>query len=590
MLPTAVGAGDVQEAAEVAGLVAGVTLQRGPQGQARAAVNPSAKGVGVVVNEADWFKSPHVRMPFGEGVMTETLMWGERGLVATFFIDLAADKTLGRWRNFLMSLQFGGHGPRLNWEQLSGVRAVVEPSFGVAGFGLPDLIARLDFAHEPGAALVLEAKLNSYPEAVRSPAGRGLRGYNSSLNGQVELNHRLALALGTWQNGGELIDPDWVPRTRYRVAGAPRSVKDHDVLHKLGALTCGLEPGRYLHLIITSDEDNPFACEALRGYWPEIVVGADDQNAWDRECGRFGWVGWKRLRELAEAWGSDSLFLPTYALNEHYLPLPRPDHNHAEVLPADLRPQRTLPPRGATRPSGGGRRGSLAREPALKRSFRGVHSELQPGHAGHGGPFLVGPGELRGAQLPPRWASHRPLAAGLPTDGDGTTHDRQGKAAGEGAADVRSVGRLAYDHREVQPRLGSWGRSRDLTGRLRHEGVRARTAELNVRSSDFRTRGRLQSLPDATDATDVIWQAAKELFERALSRDMLPVRLLGVGASKLTRETAVQRGLFDDGARQRQTALDRTVDAIRGQFGTGAIRRGSLLGHSGNGQAGTTED
>lgn len=100
----------------------------------------------------------------------------------------------------------------------------------------------------------------------------------------------------------------------------------------------------------------------------------------------------------------------------------------------------------------------------------------------------------------------------------------------------------------------------------------------------------MQSLPDATDATDVIWQAAKELFERALSRDMLPVRLLGVGASKLTRETAVQRGLFDDGARQRQTALDRTVDAIRGQFGTGAIRRGSLLGHSGNGQAGTTED
>src|SRR5262249_842307 len=104
-----------------------------------------------------------------------------------------------------------------------------------------------------------------------------------------------------------------------------------------------------------------------------------------------------------------------------------------------------------------------------------------------------------------------------------------------------------------------------LGTRLRHEGVRARAVELKLRSSDFRTTTRSQSLPEATDATDVIWQAAKELFGRALSRDMLPIRLLGVGAAKLTREAAVQRGLFDDGARERQTALDRTVDAIRGQ-------------------------
>lgn len=116
-----------------------------------------------------------------------------------------------------------------------------------------------------------------------------------------------------------------------------------------------------------------------------------------------------------------------------------------------------------------------------------------------------------------------------------------------------------------------------LGTRLRHEGVRARTVDLKVRSSDFRTKTRSQSLAEATDATDVLWQAAKELFERSLSRDMLPVRLLGVGATKLTRETAVQRDLFDDGARERLGALDRAVDAIRGQFGDGAIRRGSLL-------------
>ncbi len=116
-----------------------------------------------------------------------------------------------------------------------------------------------------------------------------------------------------------------------------------------------------------------------------------------------------------------------------------------------------------------------------------------------------------------------------------------------------------------------------LGTRLRHVSVRARSIELKLRSSDFRTRTRSQSLAEATDATDVLWQAALELFERSLTPELLPIRLLGLGAAKLTRETVVQRDLFEDGTRERQSALDRAVDAIRGQFGSGAIRRGSLV-------------
>src|SRR5207302_4611848 len=47
-----------------------------------------------------------------------------------------------------------------------------------------------------------------------------------------------------------------------------------------------------------------------------------------------------------------------------------------------------------------------------------------------------------------------------------------------------------------------------LAARLRHAGLRARTVELKVRSSDFRTRHRAQALPEATDSTDVLWRAA----------------------------------------------------------------------------------
>jgi DNA polymerase-4 len=108
--------------------------------------------------------------------------------------------------------------------------------------------------------------------------------------------------------------------------------------------------------------------------------------------------------------------------------------------------------------------------------------------------------------------------------------------------------------------------------------VRGRTLEVKIRSSDFRTKTRAQALPEATNATAVLWQTAAALFERSLSRELLPVRLLGVGVARLTSDPAVQRDLFDGAIRERQGALDQAIDAIRGELGAAAIRRGSLLG------------
>jgi hypothetical protein len=75
-------------------------------------------------------------------------------------------------------------------------------------------------------------------------------------------------------------------------------------------------------------------------------------------------------------------------------------------------------------------------------------------------------------------------------------------------------------------------------------------------------------------------EAAQTIFERNLTPDLLPVRLLGVGASRLSGKTARQGDLFVGEARDRQQVLDRTVDAIRGQFGAAAVRRVSSLDQS----------
>jgi DNA polymerase-4 len=146
--------------------------------------------------------------------------------------------------------------------------------------------------------------------------------------------------------------------------------------------------------------------------------------------------------------------------------------------------------------------------------------------------------------------------------------------------DAKSISTETTFSRDVGNRqaLRTWllGMVDHVAARLRQEGLHARTLEVKIRSTDFRTWTRSQTLAEATNLTEVLWQAAAELFERSLSREMLPVRLLGVGASRLAREGTVQGQLFEADLRRRQTVLDQAIDAIRGRFGAAAIKRASL--------------
>jgi len=112
-----------------------------------------------------------------------------------------------------------------------------------------------------------------------------------------------------------------------------------------------------------------------------------------------------------------------------------------------------------------------------------------------------------------------------------------------------------------------------LGSRLRHRQLRARTIDLKLRTSEFRTYTRAKTLPEPTDGTEVIWRTAANLLETRAPDDWLPLRLLGVGATGLVRDTPVQGHLFEEGWRAKQRALDSAVDSIREEFGPSAIRR-----------------
>ncbi|MGE3775618.1 MAG: DNA polymerase IV [Pirellulaceae bacterium] len=115
--------------------------------------------------------------------------------------------------------------------------------------------------------------------------------------------------------------------------------------------------------------------------------------------------------------------------------------------------------------------------------------------------------------------------------------------------------------------------------RLRRLGLKAHTVHLKVRFGDFHTVTRALTLPQATHATQEIWQAANEMFTARLPQRRLRVRLLGVGTSGLDRPGLVQKSLFGEAEQVRQSRLDEVSDRIKEKFGNGSLQRGLGILH-----------
>src|SRR5262249_9073397 len=101
--------------------------------------------------------------------------------------------------------------------------------------------------------------------------------------------------------------------------------------------------------------------------------------------------------------------------------------------------------------------------------------------------------------------------------------------------------------------------------RLRRHQLAGRTVHLKIRFADFHTITRSRTLPEPTNITQEIWQAAAELFSR-LPASHQPIRLLGLGVSGLHIETSRQADLFDGHDREKQQKLDEVADRIHDRF------------------------
>ncbi len=236
-------------------------------------------------------------------------LWGERGLVTSMMLDLHARPLESGWQPFIAECVPGVL--LANIGSLCSVQAVVEPDFGNMGFGHPDGIIKLLFTSGARRVLLVEAKRGTYQASCKRAADRGqTSGFNSSMNGQFELNHCLALALSAFHEGhAELCEPKWILESRYAAernrplrgknAGKLRYVKNHAVIKHLAGEFCALPIDGYFHLAITTDRMNPFEESSNEPFWPELYTDTcPSQNCWTERKRQFLWTSWFQDREL----------------------------------------------------------------------------------------------------------------------------------------------------------------------------------------------------------------------------------------------------------------------------------------------------
>ncbi|MBI5523276.1 MAG: DNA polymerase IV [Desulfarculus sp.] len=114
-----------------------------------------------------------------------------------------------------------------------------------------------------------------------------------------------------------------------------------------------------------------------------------------------------------------------------------------------------------------------------------------------------------------------------------------------------------------------------VSRRLRRYGLAGRTVTLKLRHQDFRLVTRRQSLPQPSDVTQEIYQAARELLVAYAPRG--PFRLIGLAVSGLEPAGGGQGGLFDRQEQAKAQALGRAEDLVCQRFGQDALRRAGGL-------------
>ena len=167
---------------------------------------------------------------------------------------------------------------------------------------------------------------------------------------------------------------------------------------------------------------------------------------------------------------------------------------------------------------------------------------------------------------------------------NGIDHEkvRRGHVENRGIGNSTTLAKDAVTEEEAKKVL-LW-LAESVGGRLRKEKQRAGMVSVEIKYHTFQTVSHQKQLETASNADQVIYKAACELFRELWNRE--PIRLLGIRTSKLQDESApVQMSIFDFQTKQEEQSvknkkhqkLDKALDVIRKKYGEDAVKKGTLL-------------
>lgn len=115
-----------------------------------------------------------------------------------------------------------------------------------------------------------------------------------------------------------------------------------------------------------------------------------------------------------------------------------------------------------------------------------------------------------------------------------------------------------------------------IGSRLRSDGVRAYCISFIARGNDMKKHSHQCNLPVATDITSEIFDAAEKLMMESWG-GKVPLRLVGLSASKIEEKGEEQISFFSEKNREKERNADHAVDRIREKFGSDMIKSGGML-------------
>ena len=161
--------------------------------------------------------------------------------------------------------------------------------------------------------------------------------------------------------------------------------------------------------------------------------------------------------------------------------------------------------------------------------------------------------------------------------GEGGSGEFSGRQPQKSISHERTFARDLTSEEEIETRLlalvGETG------AQLREEGFRARTVTVRMRYADFTDKSASRTVSQPLESDRAIFAVARELLRELRAKRRAPIRLLGVGVSRLGTEEEGEPVLFEAPGgldTERDRKLSEAADRLRSRFGKGAVLPGRL--------------